>query len=125
MKIKISVSDLVFYASLYDTFTGEVIYSTLPFIGHVSTWGDEIYFEAPVQCDLEKSARAEVEIGDLAYWPSMPAFCVFFGPTPVSTGTKPVAAGPVNVFGKLENFKIEELKQIKSGALIKIEKVIS
>ena len=124
MKIKITIEDNIVYATLFDTLTGELIYSTLPFVGHISTWGDEIYFEAQVQCDLERSARAEVEIGDLAYWPNMPAFCIFFGPTPASSGSKPVAAGPVNVFGKLENINIEKLKQIKSGSLIKIEKVI-
>jgi len=29
------------------------------------------------------------------------AFCIFFGPTPASTGEKPRAASPVNVVGRV------------------------
>jgi hypothetical protein len=88
-------------AELFDTPTGRAIYESLPLQRNVNRWGEEIYFEVPVHCDLEENARAEVEDGDLAYWPNMPAFCIFFGPTPVSTSDTPVAASPVNVFGRV------------------------
>jgi hypothetical protein len=88
-------------AELFDTPTGRAIYESLPLQRNVNRWGEEIYFEVPVHCDLEENARAEVQEGDLAYWPNMPAFCIFFGPTPVSTSGTPVAASPVNVFGRI------------------------
>jgi len=50
---------------------------------------------------LENDARPEVEVGDLGYWPSGPAFCIFFGPTPVSRDEKPRAYSPVNIFGRI------------------------
>ena len=42
-----------------------------------------------------------VDVGDLAYWPPGRAFCIFFGPTPVSRGTACRPASPVNVVGKI------------------------
>ena len=66
-----------------------------------NVWGDEIYFGLSVQANLSDDAVEEVEVGDLAYWPPGNAFCIFFGPTPVSRGDRPRAASPVNVFGRL------------------------
>ena len=69
----------------------------------------------------EKDAREEVEVGELGYWPKGPAFCIFFGPTPVSKGPKPKAYSPVNVFGKvLDNWAL--LKDIRNGTLVTVTK---
>jgi hypothetical protein len=37
----------------------------------------------------------------LGYWPDGNAFCIFFGPTPVSRGDEIRPASPVTVFGKV------------------------
>jgi hypothetical protein len=42
-----------------------------------------------------------VEPGALAYWPAGPAFCIFWGPTPVSRGKECRPYSPVNVFGQV------------------------
>ena len=107
-RIKISAGGQVFYASLLDTPTAQAIIEALPFRSNANTWGDEIYFQVPAYAELEPDARARVEVGDLAYWPSMPAFCIFFGPTPVSNDGTPVAASKVNVFGKLEELDLDQ-----------------
>lgn len=122
MKIKISTQNYSVEARLLDTPTGKAIYKTLPFESRINTWGDEIYFKVPLQIELEPEAQAEVEIGDLAYWPDMPAFCIFFGPTPVSSGHKPRAAGKVNVFGKLKKVDLPALQSIKNG-IMRIDKI--
>ena len=73
----------------------------------------------PVKVALESSARADVDVGGLAYWPSGPAFCIFFGPTPVSTSEQPRAYSPVNVFGRvLGNPQL--FKSVANGTVIKI-----
>ena len=123
MRIKISFRNYVCYAQLADTPTSEKLTEALPIRSTVNTWGDEIYFHIPVHCALEENARVELNVGDLAYWPDMPAFCIFFGPTPVSTDEKPVAAGRVNFFGRLENFDVSELREIKNGQEILIEEI--
>jgi hypothetical protein len=108
-------------AELYDTPTGKAIKEVLPFDVSANTWGDEIYFAVPASLSLEPAAKSEVEGGELAYWPSMPAFCIFFGPTPISSGSQPIAASPVNVFGKLDQVDLEKLRGIKEGENVTVE----
>lgn len=110
-------------AELFDTPTGRAIYESLPIQRNVNRWGEEIYFEVPVHCELEENARAEVNVGDLAYWPNMPAFCIFFGPTPVSTSGQPVAASPVNVFGRIISLETDLLSGIPDDANVVVERV--
>jgi len=74
--------------------------SKIPFESTASVWGDEIYFETPITTKTE-NGKTEMEIGDIAYWPPGRAMCLFFGPTPASKGSSPVAASPVNLIGKI------------------------
>lgn len=99
--IRISAGDVTAVAHLDDSITARTIYDALPLNGTVHTWGDEIYFDIPLSIDPAPDARAEVEVGELGYWPAGNAFCIFFGPTPASTGDKPRAYSPVNVFGRI------------------------
>jgi hypothetical protein len=118
-KINIEVENISIKAELLDTPTGRKIAEALPLEGSVNIWGDEIYFDIPLAIEQEPDARQDVDVGDLAYWPAGPAFCIFFGPTPVSTGDQPRAYSPVNVFGRaLDN--LQPLKRVSSGASIKI-----
>ncbi|MCP4666657.1 MAG: hypothetical protein GY849_09835, partial [Deltaproteobacteria bacterium] len=73
----------------------------LPLKTSFSTWGDEIYFTIPVEAELDESAREEVDMGDLGYWPTGRAFCIFFGPTPMSAEGKIVPASAVNIIGRV------------------------
>jgi uncharacterized protein len=119
-KIIIKVADIELHALLYDTPTAQGIKQILPIESIVSTWGEEIYFDIPLKNDLEADARQDVRIGDLGYWPEGPAFCIFFGPTPVSTSGNPRAYSPVNVFGKiLEDPAV--LKTVRNNTLIRVD----
>lgn len=118
-KIKIHVEKITLEAELKDTPTAEKIFSTLPLEQKANVWGEEIYFMIPLHLDLENDAREEIEIGELAYWPSGPAFCIFFGPTPVSTDKKPRAYSPVNVFGKIIG-DTSVLKKVPQNAGIRV-----
>ncbi len=89
MRIIIRFASYQVEAEIYDTPTGKAIYKALPLKNNVNRWGEEIFFGVPVTATMEQHAQADVSVGDLAYWPNMPAFCIFFGPTPVSTGDLP------------------------------------
>lgn len=103
MRIRITIGeDVRVGASLWDTPTGRKIHAALPLDKEGSTWGEEIYFSVPVDLPLEGDAREVLEEGELGYWPDMPAFCLFYGPTPASRGDEIRAAGPVNVFGRMD-----------------------
>jgi hypothetical protein len=121
MRVIISFSTYRVEAEIFDTPTGRAVYNELPLKRNAITWGKEIYFGMDAQVPLEEGAKAEVSVGDLAYWPNMPAFCIFFGPTPVSTGDQPMAASPVNVFGRLLNVEPERLGKIAEGENVVIE----
>jgi|TARA_B100001971_G_C18242808_1_gene572052 hypothetical protein len=122
MKIKIKINDIVVEAELNNSKTAEKIYLALPIKGTVNTWGDEIYFEIPVHVELDNTAKEVVELGDLGFWPTGNAFCIFFGKTPISQGAEIRPASAVNIFGKVTR-NTEILKQVKSGERILIEKV--
>jgi hypothetical protein len=69
----------------------------------------------------ESDARADVEVGELGYWPVGHAFCIFFGPTPVSSGAKPRAASPVNIFGQIIG-DATQLRIVPDGAKVLVKR---
>ncbi len=79
--IIISSGRVSLLAELSDSLTADAIWDALPISSDTNTWGEEIYFTVPVQVKLEPGALEIVEKGDLGYWPSSAAFCIFFGPT--------------------------------------------
>jgi len=101
MRIKIRIGSLAVDAELNDTRTARDIAQALPLTCSFNTWGDEIYFAIPVTAHLDESAREAVEMGDLGYWPSGKAFCIFFGPTPISSPGRIVPASAVNIVGRV------------------------
>ncbi|MBN2524625.1 MAG: hypothetical protein JXB24_15245 [Bacteroidales bacterium] len=100
-KIIIEINEHALEAQLYDTPTAQKILNNLPLDGYANVWGKEIYFTIPVGISEEPDAHEIVEAGELGYWPVAAAFCIFFGPTPMSIGLKPRAYSPVNIFGKV------------------------
>jgi hypothetical protein len=100
MNIKITIGTLRMEAQLNDTPTAKAIATALPIKSGFNTWGEEIYFSIPVDSKLDESAREVVEPGDLGYWPTGKAFCIFFGMTPISQPGRIVPASAVNIIGK-------------------------
>ena len=101
MRIAIRIGTLSMEAELNETPTAQKIAAALPLRTSFNTWGDEIYFAIPVDADLDDSAQDVVELGDLGYWPTGKAWCIFFGQTPVSQPGKIMPASAVNVIGKV------------------------
>ncbi len=119
-RIKISTKQVTAIAELNDTLTARAIWDALPLEARANRWGDEIYFEIPVELEQEAGAREVVQVGDLGYWPPGKAFCIFFGRTPASQGTEIRAATAVNIIGRVEG-DAALFKQVRSGAAIKLE----
>ena len=103
MEIKIKIGDLSVNAELNDTMTAQKIVEILPFTSSFNTWGEEIYFSIPVTSVLDESAKEKVEPGDLGYWPTGKAFCIFFGPTPMSGPGEIIPASAVNIVGRVKD----------------------
>ena len=107
-------------ARLNNSPVAEKIWEALPIEATASTWGDEIYFAIPVRAELSRPKEL-VEKGDLGYWDSGHAFCIFFGPTPVSGEGEIRPASAVDVIGKLLG-EPEEFKKVRDGEKVTIEK---
>lgn len=120
-KITITAGDVSLAAELNDSSSAQQIWDALPLEGTANTWGDEIYFGIPVVMEEEPGARADVEVGDLGYWPPGHAFCIFFGPTPASTGKQPRAASPVNIFGRIQGAPTQ-FRAVLSGSTVRVER---
>ncbi|MCI0498725.1 MAG: hypothetical protein L0Y36_03455 [Planctomycetales bacterium] len=121
-KVRISVENLTIDAELFDTPTAQKILEALPLESAVNVWGDEIYFDIPLHLKQEPDAREDVAVGDLGYWPAGPAFCIFFGRTPVSRTDQPRAYSPVNVFGRVVG-NAKQFKDVPNGAIIRVTSV--
>ena len=119
-QIRIQTGSVIASAELYETKTANAIWQALPLGGNIRTWGEEIYFAIPLKMELEEGQQV-VNSGDLGYWPPGSAFCIFFGPTPVSREEEIRAASPVNIFGKLiDDPKV--FKEVKEGEIIVVER---
>ena len=107
-------------AELYDTPTVQSIVDTLPITAQAQRWGNEIYFSIPVTAQLENNSRDVLEAGELGYWPTGNAFCIFFGPTPSSQGDEIRAASAVNIIGKIKS-DLSGLSNVSSRDSVLIE----
>ena len=120
-KIRILISDLKVETELNESKTAQLIWEALPIEAKANLWGEEIYFSIPVKTGLEKGAKEVVSAGDLGYWPTGHAFCIFFGPTPASRGDEIRAASAVNLIGEvLSDPKV--FRKAKDGEKVILEK---
>jgi hypothetical protein len=121
-KIRILISDLRVEAELNESRTSQMIWEALPIEAKINLWGEEIYFTIPVKTGLEVGSREVVSAGELGYWPTGHALCIFFGPTPASRGDEIRAASAVNVIGKVLSDPKAFLKvKVKDGVKIRLE----
>ncbi|MDX1763139.1 MAG: cyclophilin-like fold protein [bacterium] len=118
-EIAIQAGTVLVMAELSNTQAADKIYGALPIEGRAQTWGEEIYFEIPVTASLDETAREVVDPGDLGYWPTGRAFCIFFGPTPASRGSEIRAASAVSIVGKVEG-DLSPLKNVGDGEPVRL-----
>ena len=122
--IRITLGKINIEAELLDTPTARAIYNNLPFASKAQTWGDEVYFETPVQVKIESNAKDVVEAGELAFWCEGGCIAIGFGPTPISQGHEIRLAAKTNIWAKALN-DVAQLKLVKPGDFIFIESASS
>jgi hypothetical protein len=121
-RIRFDFGGLRLEAELLDTPTAKAIAAALPVSASVLTWGEEVYFDVPVEVPREKDARAVVTPGEIAYWPDGPSIAIGFGRTPISKGDETRLASPCNVFATALG-DVKMLAKVKQGAAVKVSKL--
>lgn len=109
-RVRITLGDVVVTARLDASNTARVLEGAMPLESTAQRWGDEVYFQIPVEIG-EENAQADVPFGTVAYWPPGKALCLFFGQKPYS---------PVNVVGTVEGHAAV-LAAVKDGDAVRVE----
>ena len=121
-RIKMTIGAVVLEAELFETPTADAIWNALPFSSQAQTWGEEVYFSAPVTVRREANAQDMVQPGELAFWVEGDSIAIGFGRTPISRDYEIRLAARTNIWGKASG-DVKQLKVVKAGAAINVEKV--
>src|SRR5688572_4207321 len=119
--IRITAGGVTLAGELNDSRAAAAIAARLPIAAKAETWGDEIYFGLGFAAPSD-APQETVALGDLGYWPPGQAFCIFFGPTPMSQGDEIRPASAVTVVGRVSG-DARAFRKVRAGAGVTIEAV--
>lgn len=120
-KLRIEAGKARFEIELDDTPTAAAVLAALPFFSTAQTWGEEVYFEAPVKAKLEAGAKQVVEPGTVCFWVEGSSLALPYGPTPASVGSEPRLVCPCNVLGRVAGDP-RVLAKVRAGDPVKVQK---
>lgn len=106
-------------ATLEDTPTARALIAALPLKAKAQTWGEEVYFEIPVEAALERDAKQLVPPGTVCFWVEGNSLALPWGPTPLSDGDEPKLVTRCNVLGRIDGDP-RQLASVSSGAAITV-----
>ena len=118
-KIIINQADVDLDVQAIDCLTLRAIDKVLPLTSTVKVWGDEIYCDTGIDAPAHP-LTAEIDVGDVAYWPEDRCICLFFGKTPLSVTEQPVPSSEVVVIAHVDIIDIEALRKVGPGTTINI-----
>jgi hypothetical protein len=119
-RIRITVGGVRLDAELKGTKTASEVYAALPVQAPINAWGEEFYFKISGVTDYRETATNKVQVGDIAYWGAGRVLAIFFGRTPMSTGSDPVPADRVNVVGRIVG-DATQLRRVMEASTITVE----
>jgi len=118
-RITVRAGEVTIDGQLNESPTADLLWEALTVKAVANTWGDEIYFSIPVTVEEDDTAQETVDLGAIGYWPPGNALCLFFGPTPMSSGDEIRPASAVNILGMLEGDPTV-LKSVQPGTIIEV-----
>jgi hypothetical protein len=118
--IRIQIGKTEIVVSPLATATAAAVIEALPFSSTANTWGEEVYFSAPVAVARETDARDTVEAGEIAFWVEGQAIAIGFGPTPISTGDEIRLAAATNIWARART-DVTILRNVHDGDPVRAE----
>ena len=114
--INLKFSSYNIVIKLRPTPTANAIKSILPCKSIIKTWGEEIYFEMPIQknLSLDNDAKDVINLGEIAYWIEGKCIAIGYGKTPISQNNEIRLAAKTNIWGDAV-LNVKKLKNIKDG----------
>jgi len=107
-------------ATLEDTPSTRALAARLPLKAKAQTWGEEVYFEIPVEAALERNAEQVVPPGTVCFWVEGSSLALPWGRTPISEGHQPKLVTRCNVLGKIDGDP-GQLASVRPGDTITVE----
>jgi len=121
-KVRITVGTVTLEAVCRDTPTARAVLDACPIEATASTWGEEVYFSAPLDVGRESDAKAVVDLGEIAFWVEGRAIAIGYGPTPASQGDEIRLAAPTNIWADAED-DVRALASAGDGDPVRVEVV--
>jgi len=119
VRIRFDFGMLTLDAELLDTPTAQAVAAALPISSRALTWGEEVYFEIPVNVVREADACAVVTPGEVAYWPDGRCIALGFGRTPISQGDECRLANSCNIFARIVG-DVRTLAKVRAGTRVTV-----
>lgn len=118
--LRLIFDDVIIRVETLDTPTARAVLDAVPFESSVNTWGEEVYFHAPIAAGREDGAREVVEAGEVAFWPDGNAIAIGFGRTPASEADEIRLASPCNIWARALD-DVKTLRVVAPNTPVKVE----
>jgi len=113
-RVRITVGETAIDVVCRDTPTAQAVLDACPFTAEANVWGEEVFFSAPIDAEVEGDQKQVVEPGEIAFWVQGGAIAIGFGPTPASHGEEIRLVAPTNIWADAETH-VRALAAIKAG----------
>ncbi len=87
--------------ALLPTVTAELVWRALPIYSIAETWGDSMHFECAVRAGRERTARLNVQPGDVCFWSEDDRIMLGWGATPISRPNEIRLMRPCNIWAQV------------------------
>ena len=119
--VRLTVGRHTLTLELHATRTADLIWRALPLFSIAETWGESIHFDTPLKTGRERTARLNVEPGDVCFWSEDDRVVLAWGPTPISRPGEVRLMRPCNVWARaIEDPAV--LAAVTPGAKVTLER---